>query len=132
MIRILINSLAGAGVDKYRISQPHNLLQELFPDEFEITYNNTDLSDNLDYIKEFDIIFFHKLPIVNSNPINYNACLIFGNFPWSCCVRGCLQRCYKAWYKELGIFGYLGLYATISGICHAECWKGCTTKNVPY
>lgn len=71
MIRILINSLAGGGVDKYRISQPHNLLQELFPDEFEITYNNTDLSDNLDYIKEFDIIFFHKLPIVNSNPINY-------------------------------------------------------------
>lgn len=71
MIKVLINSRAQGGVDKYRVSQPHHLLQELFPDEFEITYNGNDLSNNLDYIKEFNIIFFHKLPIVNGNPVEY-------------------------------------------------------------
>ena len=33
MIKVLINSRAQNGIDKYRISQPHHLPQELFPDE---------------------------------------------------------------------------------------------------
>lgn len=70
-IKILINTQAKGGVEKYRVKDPHDLLVELFPDEFEVVYNNDDLSNNLDYIKEFNIIFFHKLPIVNGNPVEY-------------------------------------------------------------
>lgn len=62
MIKILVNSYTAGGCGKFRVNDPHQMLKELFKDEIEVTFNdNINYKDEL-YLKQFDLIFFHKLP----------------------------------------------------------------------
>lgn len=70
-MRILINNNISGGVNKYRFSDPHNALQSAFPGEFMVDYNNSDLSNNLDYIDKFDMIIFYKVPLMVGDPFSY-------------------------------------------------------------
>lgn len=60
-IRVLvIPSDTRGGVGFYRSLQPHEHLQKLFPDEFEVAVNVSPDWTKIDYFKEFNIIHLHK------------------------------------------------------------------------
>ena len=40
MIKILVNSYTAGGCGKFRVNDPHQMLQELFKDDVEVTFNN--------------------------------------------------------------------------------------------
>ena len=48
------------GVGFYRSFQPHEKLVKMFPDEFEVTYETSPKWNNCEFLRNFDIIHFHK------------------------------------------------------------------------
>lgn len=60
-INILVYNVDKAGVGYYRQTNPHKKLQELYPDEFYVEFENDPkkIMDD-DYLKQFQILQFHR------------------------------------------------------------------------
>jgi glycosyltransferase involved in cell wall biosynthesis len=69
-INILVNPNDRAGSGKYRCVDPHVTLQNNFPNDFFVEINERiDFSD-MNYLKKFQIFFFHRVPQNNYiNPV---------------------------------------------------------------
>lgn len=58
--KILVVPSDTSGCGFYRSVRPHTKLAELYPDEFEVTIEYNPQWDNLEWLKEFDLVHFHK------------------------------------------------------------------------
>ena len=59
-IKVLVAPDDHGGVAYWRMEQPHLKLDQLFGDEFDIVINHNVDWRNLEYLKQFDIIVYHK------------------------------------------------------------------------
>lgn len=59
-IRVLITNVDQHGVNFYRSEQPAIQLSKQYPDDFDVEYNKFVNWDDLEYLKQFDIIHGHR------------------------------------------------------------------------
>lgn len=59
-IRVLVVPDDKGGCRAWRMEWPHVKLSEMYPDDFDVVIQNDVDWRNLDYIKQFDIVNFHK------------------------------------------------------------------------
>lgn len=74
MITILVDVSDYNGCGAHRIINPHLMLDEVFPDEYEITLSDTIDWEDINYLKQFELVFIHKLP-----HNNYKDCVTIIN-----------------------------------------------------
>lgn len=60
-IKVLVANPDSAGVGYFRLTNPHLMLQKNHGDKFHVTINNKVNWGNIDYLKNFNIIVFHRM-----------------------------------------------------------------------
>lgn len=61
MIKILVIPSDRSGVGHFRSINPHIKMQENYPDDIYVEINYSPNFNNLEYLKQFDIVHYHKL-----------------------------------------------------------------------
>jgi len=59
-IKVLVAVMDKAGVAYYRSTNPHILLQKIYPDRFHVIINDHVNWGDMDYLKKFDLVHFHR------------------------------------------------------------------------
>lgn len=76
MIKILVEKTDNGGCGKYRCVDPHQYLSNLYTSEYQVIIKeNIDYQD-ISFLKEFDVIFIHRLPKTTLNKIPEAICNI--------------------------------------------------------
>ena len=61
-INILVNPNDRGGSGKYRCVDPHVALQNNHGDEFFVEINSNIDFEDMNYLKKFELFFFHRMP----------------------------------------------------------------------
>jgi glycosyltransferase involved in cell wall biosynthesis len=59
-IKVLVLPSDRSGVSKYRSTDPHIILQNLYPDDFHVDIDYEPPIDDLNYFKQYQIVHFHR------------------------------------------------------------------------
>ena len=76
MIKILIEKTDNGGCGKYRCVDPHQYLSNLYKSEYQVIIKENIDYQNINFLKEFDCIFIHRLPKIPLNKIPEAICNI--------------------------------------------------------
>lgn len=76
MIKILIEKTDNGGCGKYRCVDPHQYLSNLYKSEYQVIIKENIDYQNINFLKEFDVIFIHRLPKTKINLIPEAICNI--------------------------------------------------------
>ena len=76
MIKILVEKTDNGGCGKYRCVDPHQYLSNLYKNEYQVIIKENIDYQNINFLKEFDAIFIHRLPKTTLNKIPEAICNI--------------------------------------------------------